>query len=144
MTAFLPDSYELTDEPARIDPVAAHAFLKDSYWAKDILLETVARSIAGSMTVAVFHDEGQVAMARIISDEATFAYLTDVYVLEAHRGKGLSKAMLRHFLDHPRLKGVLRWALFTKDAQALYRQFGFFEYPMPDRMMVIDKRLSAG
>jgi GNAT superfamily N-acetyltransferase len=85
------------------------------------------------MTVAVFHDEGQVAMARIISDEATFAYLTDVYVLEAHRGKGLSKAMLRHFL-----------ALFTKDAQALYRQFGFFEYPMPDRMMVIDKRLSAG
>jgi GNAT superfamily N-acetyltransferase len=140
----LANGYQLTEDPARIDPVAAHAFLKDSYWAKDIPLETVARSIAGSMTVAVFHDERQVAMARIISDEATFAYLTDVYVLEAHRGKGLSKAMLHHFLDHPRLRDVLRWALFTKDAQTLYRQFGFFEYPMPDRMMVIDKRLTAG
>jgi GNAT superfamily N-acetyltransferase len=140
----LPVGYELSDDPARIDAVAAHAFLKDSYWAKDIPLEAVARSIAGSLAVAIFHGEGQVAMARVISDEVTFAYLTDVYVLEAHQGKGLSKAMMRHFLDHPRLSGVLRWALFTKDAQTLYSQFGFSQYPMPERMMVIDKRLNSG
>jgi GNAT superfamily N-acetyltransferase len=144
MSALLPSGYELSDDPVQIDAVAAHAFLRDSYWAKDIPLETVARSIAGSLTVAIFHDEGQVAMARVVSDEATFAYLTDVYVLDAHQGKGLSKAMLRHFLDHPRLRGVLRWALFTKDAQSLYNQFGFFQYPMPERMMVIDKRLNSG
>ncbi len=140
----LPDGYELTEDKARIDAIAAHAFLTESYWAKDIPLDTVMRSIAGSHAVAVFHDEKQVAMARIISDQATFAYLTDVYVLDAHRGKGLSKAMLHHFLGHPRLQGVLRWALFTKDAQSLYAQFGWIQYPMPERMMVIDKRLNAG
>jgi GNAT superfamily N-acetyltransferase len=136
--------YRLVDAPTLIDPVAAHAFLTESYWAKGIPLETVRRSIEGSLCVAIFHDAEQVAMARVISDNATFAYLTDVYVLEAHRGKGLSKAMLAHFLDHPRLSGVLRWALFTKDAQSLYSQFGFFQYPMPERMMVIDKRLAVG
>jgi GNAT superfamily N-acetyltransferase len=135
--------YDLTGDKARIDPVAAHAFLTECYWAKGISLDTVTRSILGSLVVAVFHDGKQVAMARAISDSATFAYLTDVYVLVAHRGRGLSKAMLRHFIDHPQLKGVLRWALFTKDAQSLYAQFGFFQYPMPERMMVIDKRLAA-
>jgi GNAT superfamily N-acetyltransferase len=140
----LPLGYQMTEDKTRIDAVAAHAFLTECYWAKGITLETVARSIEGSMAAAVFHDGQQVALARVISDHATFAYLTDVYVLDVHRGKGLSKAMLRHFLDHPRLSCVLRWALFTKDAQSLYSQFGFFQYPMPDRMMVIDKRLDAG
>lgn len=140
----LPQGYELTEDKSRIDPVAAHAYLTGSYWADGTSLETVARSIEGSHAVAILHEGAQVAMARIISDYATFAYLTDVYVLDARRGKGLSKAMLRHVLDHPRLRDVLRWALFTKDAQPLYAQFGFFEYPMPERMMVVDKRLSKG
>lgn len=139
----LPPGYELVEDKGRIDAVAAHAFLTDCYWAKGISLDVVERSINGSLPVAVFKDGEQVAMARIISDQATFAYLTDVYVLDDHRGKGLSKAMLRHFLDHPLLKHVLRWALFTKDAQTLYGQFGFFQYPMPERMMVIDNRLNA-
>jgi GNAT superfamily N-acetyltransferase len=139
----LPQGYELTEDKTRIDAVAAHAFLTESYWVKGLPLETVARSIHGSLTVAIFYLDEQVAMARIISDTATFAYLTDVYVLDAHRGKGLSKAMLSHLQAHPKLKDVLRWALFTKDAQTLYSQFGFFEYPMPERMMVIDKRLGA-
>jgi GNAT superfamily N-acetyltransferase len=140
----LPLGYEITEDKSQIDAVAAHAFLKDSYWAKGIPLDTVTRSIEGSMTVAIFHGGKQVGMSRIISDQSTFAYLTDVYVLDEHRGKGLSKAMLSHWLNHPALTGILRWALFTKDAQSLYAQFGWVQYPMPERMMVIDKRLSAG
>ncbi len=140
MTA-LPRGYVLREGA---DPVAAHAFLTHSYWAMDISLEKVTRALENSFALSVCHDATQVAMVRVISDEATFAYLTDVYVEETHRGKGLSKAMLRHLLDLPRYQGILRWTLFTKDAQSLYRQFGWSEYPMPERTMVIDKRVQAG
>jgi GNAT superfamily N-acetyltransferase len=136
-----PVGYELTEDKAGIDPVAAHAFLTESYWAKGRDLETVRRSIEGSMVVAVFHEGKQVAMARAVTDCATFAYLQDVYVLEKYRGMRLSKAMVRHLMDHPKLTGISRWALFTKDAHTLYEQFGFFVYPMPDRLMVRDGSL---
>lgn len=132
----LPENYQLTDDPALTDPAAAHAYLTKSYWAAGIPLATVKRAMEGSLTVVVLHEGEQVAMARIVSDYATFAYLADVYVLEAHRGKGISKAMLAFLVDHPRLQGLRRWALFTKDAQGLYEQFGFVEYPNPTRMMV--------
>jgi GNAT superfamily N-acetyltransferase len=134
----LPDSYRLTDRADRIDAVAAHAYLTRSYWAAGIPLETVERSIAGSLCVAVLHGDRQVAFARIVSDYATFAYLADVYVLEDHRGKGLSHAMLDYLQAHPRLQGLRRWALFTQDAQGLYRQHGWTQYPYPERMMTRD------
>ncbi len=118
--------------------MAAHAFLVQSYWSPGIPLDTVRRAIAHSLCVAVFQDGAQVAMARIVSDFATFAYLADVYVLDAHRGKGLSKAMLAHLVGHPRLQGLRRWALFTQDAQSLYAQFGWSPYPYPERMMTRD------
>ena len=135
----LPDGYALTDDQQRIDAVAAHAYLTRSYWAEGIPLETVERSIAHSFCVAVLHDGSQVAFARIVSDHATFAYLADVYVLEEHRGRGLSHAMLDHLQSHPRLQGLRRWALFTQDAQGLYRQHGWSQYPYPERMMTRDK-----
>ena len=137
MTA-LPDGYVLTDRPDRIDAVAAHAYLTRSYWATGIPLETVERSIAGSLCVAVLHADRQVAFARIVSDYATFAYLADVHVLEDHRGQGLAHVMVEHFLAHPRLQGLRRWALFTEDAQGLYRQHGWTQYPYPERMMTRD------
>jgi len=134
----LPPGYVLTDDPAAIDPVAAHAYLTASYWAGGIPLDTVVRSIRGSFCIAVFKDGAQVAFARIISDFATFAYLADVYVLEAHRGRGLAHTMLHHLVTHPRLQGLRRWALFTRDAQSLYERFGWAQYPNPERMMTRD------
>jgi GNAT superfamily N-acetyltransferase len=137
----LPAGYELTEDQARIDPVAAHTFLTESYWAKGRTLETVCRSIAGAFVVAVFHGERQVAMARTVTDYATFAYLQDVYVLDDHRGKGLAKAMIAHLINHPRLADVARWMLVTQDMHSLYRQFGFVQYPTPERMMTRDSSL---
>lgn len=131
----LPDGYSIGEGA---DAAAAHAYLTRSYWAKGIPLATVERSLAGSLAVSVRHDGEQVAMARIISDYATFAYLADVYVLEDHRGRGLSKAMLSWLHAHPRLQGLRRWALFTQDAQGLYQQFGWSQYPYPERMMTRD------
>jgi len=134
----LPDGYELTEDKDRIDAVAAHAYLTRSYWAEGIPLETVERSIAGSLCIAVFAGDEQVAFARVISDYATFAYVADVHVIEGHRKRGLSHAMLRYLTAHPRLQGLRRWALFTQDAQTLYHNYGFTQYTYPNRVMTRD------
>ncbi|WP_296679963.1 GNAT family N-acetyltransferase [Novosphingobium sp.] len=137
----LPAGYEVTCDQSRIDATAAHAYLTRSYWAAGIPVETVLRSIANSICVGAFFKSRQVGFARVVSDRATFAYLADVYVLEPHRGLGLSHALLAAVDKHPELQGLRRWALFTQDAQALYRQHGWTEYPHPERMMVRDDPL---
>lgn len=119
-----------------MDVSVVHGYLKRSYWAKGIDEDVVRRSLDASLCVGLFAQDQQVAFARIITDYATFAYLADVFVLEDHRGKGLSKVMLNYLVDHPRLQGLRRWALFTKDAQGLYSQFGWSQYPWPERMMI--------
>ena len=137
MTA-LPAGYELSDDQARIDAAAAHAYLTRSYWSPGIPLATVERAIANSLCVAVFHAGEQVAMARLLTDFATHAYLADVYVLEDHRGKGLSKAMLAHLQGRSDLQGLRRWMLFTRDAHSLYARFGWEPLSHPERAMLIE------
>ncbi len=134
----LPDGYELITDQNQIDPAATHEYLTRSYWASGIDAETVAKSLRHSLCVAIRFDDQQVAMARLVTDRATFAYLSDVYVLEDHRGKGLSKIMLTYLQNHPELTGLRFWALLTRDAQGLYEQFGWKEYPHPERFMAID------
>ena len=129
----LPAGYELTETA---DPVAAHAYLSRSYWSPGIPLATVEQAIANSLCVAVLHAGEQVAMARLLTDYATHAYLADVYVLEEHRGKGLAKAMLAHLQERPDLQGLRRWMLFTRDAHALYEQFGWVGTQHPERLML--------
>ncbi|WP_137680256.1 GNAT family N-acetyltransferase [Aurantiacibacter suaedae] len=140
MTA-LPEGYELTADQSRIDAQAAHAYLARSYWSPGIALEKVERALANSLCVAVFHRGEQIALARAISDKATFAWLADVYVLEDHRGKGLSKAMVAALLAHPELQGLRRWALSTLDAHELYRGFGWDTPAYPERLM---ERMAPG
>jgi GNAT superfamily N-acetyltransferase len=134
----LPQGYRLTEDQAEIDAAAAHAFLTESYWAKGIPREIVDEAIANAFCVAVLHEGKQVGLVRVISDFATTAYLTDVYVLDAHRGHGLASAMLAYVQAHPRLQGLRRWMLFTLDAQPLYAAAGWNVYPHPERVMVRD------
>ena len=89
----LPPGYELSDEQARIDAAAAHAYLARSYWSPGIPLATVEKAIVNSLCVAVFCQGEQVGLARVVTDRATFAYLADVYVLEEHRGRGLQPSL---------------------------------------------------
>jgi len=113
-----------------------HQYLNDeSYWAKGIPLETVQRSMEHSICFAVMLGEEQVGFARIISDEAVFAYLADVFILEAHRGKGLSKMLMEFISNYPSLQGLRRWMLATLDAQGLYAQYGFTALEKPERIM---------
>jgi GNAT superfamily N-acetyltransferase len=129
--------FEISTDPARIDVAMVHGFLTNCYWAKGISLELVQRSIEHSICFSMFHGNAQIGFARVITDRATFAYLADVFVLEAHRGKGLSKWLMECIQSHPDLQGLRRWMLATRDAHGLYRQFGFHELANPERFMEI-------
>ncbi len=131
----LPAGYELVDDQALIDPVAAHAFLTRSYWAEGISLDKVRQALGGSLCVAVRYNGQQVGMARVVTDYVAIAYLNDVHVIEEHRGKGLSKALVAHLQAHPDLQGVRRWMLVTADAQGLYSQLGWVAAEHPEWAM---------
>ena len=129
------DGYEISTDKARIDLDVVHGFLTRVYWSENVPREVVCRSISGAFCFSVFDPAGaQVGFGRVITDFATFAYLSDIFVLEAHRGKGLAKWMVGLMLDHPQLQGLRRWLLGTRDAQALYKLFGFEDVPA-GRMM---------
>jgi GNAT superfamily N-acetyltransferase len=97
----------------------------------------VERAVRNSLGFAVFKGKAQIGFARVLTDSATFGYLCDVYVLEEHRGKGLSKWLMECVVGHPRLQGLRRFCLATRDAHGLYKQFGFRALGNPDVMMEI-------
>lgn len=119
--------YEISTDPRRLDVEAIHAYLTRSYWSPGIPRDIVERAVRGSLCFGLFEKSGggQVGLARVITDSATFAYLCDVYVLEEHRGRGLSKRLMQAVMSHPALSGARRAMLATRDAHGLYRQFAF-------------------
>jgi GNAT superfamily N-acetyltransferase len=125
----------LCTDPTEMDAVAIHAVLTEMYWSRGIPLDTVRRAIEGSLAIGVFDGDRQVAFARAVTDGATFAYVADVYVLEAYRGRGVATRMMEAMTTHPRLRGLRRWLLSTRDAHGLYRKFGFAPVSAPDRLM---------
>ncbi len=130
------DGYLISDDPARLDLSAIHAYLARSYWAAGVPREIIEEAVRHSLCVGLYTADGaQVGLVRVVSDCATFAWLCDVYVLEAHRGRGLAKAMLRLVLTHPRLRTVRRLTLATRDAHGLYAQFGFTPVARPGTQM---------
>jgi len=120
-----------------MDVTAIHAYLSRSYWSANIPLEIVAKAIANSLCFGVFDDSRQVGFARVVTDKATFAYLCDVYVLEQHRSRGLSKRLMEAVCAHPELQGLRRFSLDTWDAHGLYEKFGFKAPMRPDAHMEI-------
>ena len=123
------------DDPARLDMDVIHGFLAGSYWAQGIPREVVERAVRGSLCFGLYDGERQVGFARVVTDRATFAYLADVFVLEAYRGRGLSKLLVAEVLGHPSLQGLRRWMLATRDAHSLYAQYGFKPLSAPERFM---------
>ena len=117
---------EISDDKGRLDVPLIHRFLsEEAYWSLGIPLSTVQRAINHSLCFGGYVDGQQVAFARVITDRATFGYLSDVFVLPAHRGRGYSKALMTAIVDHPALQGLRRLMLATSDAQGLYAGFGF-------------------
>lgn len=120
--------YEISTDQDRIDvDMVFHYLSEESYWCPGILRSVVEKSIDNSLCFGAFHGEAQVGFARVITDKATFALVADVFVLEPHRGKGLSKWLMQEVIGHPDLQGLRRLLLLTSDAHSLYAQFGFTE-----------------
>ena len=132
------EGYEISTDAARLDLDALHGALRRMYWCEGIPRELLAKAIENSINFGVYTATNElVAFARIITDRATFAYLGDVYVLENHRGRGLSKRLMEAVTAHPELQGLRRFLLVTRDAHGLYEQFGFTRPANPDGIMEI-------
>jgi GNAT superfamily N-acetyltransferase len=131
-------AFSVSTDRRRLDVDRIHAYLSQrSYWAKGIPRAVVERSIENSIAFGLHGEAGMIGFGRVISDRATFAYLSDIYVEEEFRGRGLSKLIVRAMKEHPAFAGIRRWSLVTRDAHALYRQFGFVEAAKPKSYMEI-------
>jgi N-acetylglutamate synthase-like GNAT family acetyltransferase len=115
----------ISTDKSKLDLDVIHEFLSHSYWAAGIPRETVARSIENSLCFGVYDHANQIGFARVVTDFATYAYVADVFILEPYRDRGLGKELMASIMTHPRLQGLRRWSLGTRDAQGLYAQFGF-------------------
>ncbi len=139
--------YLISTDPARLQIEVIHQFLAErSYWAQGRPLEVVRRAIEHSLCFGVYavttqpdgsESAAQVGFARVVTDYATFAWLCDVFILETHRGQGLSKWLVETVVTHPCLAGLRRILLATRDAHELYRKYGGFELlSNPERWMI--------
>ncbi|MDT3725236.1 GNAT family N-acetyltransferase [Streptomyces sp. DSM 41972] len=136
----LPEGYEISTDPARIDAATVHRWLStDAYWALGRPRETQDTAIGGSLNFGVYDtvSGAQVAYARVITDRATFAWLCDVYVDPAVRGKGLGSALVTAVRDEVREYGVRRVLLATHDAHEVYAPLGFRPLERPDQWMAL-------
>lgn len=131
--------YTISTDNDRLDIPFIHAFLSGSYWAENIPVAIVAKSIAGSLCFGVYEGDTQIGFARVITDKATFGYLADVFIDAAYRGRGLSKWLMDTIMAHPDLQGLRRFMLATRDAHGLYAQYGFTPLGFVDRWMNIHK-----
>jgi GNAT superfamily N-acetyltransferase len=128
--------FEISTSRERLDLEVIHNFLTNCYWAKGIPRDVVERSIKYSLCFGIYECKGaQVGFARVISDFATVAYLGDVFVVQSHRGRGLSTWLMECIVQHPALQNLRRWMLLTNDAHGLYSRFGFTPVKSPERYM---------
>lgn len=147
--------YLISTDRLLLDVDVIHKFLNACYWSPGITRSRVERGIANALCFGVYDvtkmrpavsgqagpgAPAQVGFARVITDFATFGYIADVFVLESHRGRGLSRRLMRAIVEHPDLRGLRRLCLMTRDAHGLYAKFGFAPMPDPSRYMeVLDR-----
>ncbi|HVR40755.1 MAG TPA: GNAT family N-acetyltransferase [Thermoanaerobaculia bacterium] len=128
----------ISTDRTQLDLELIHRWLSgESYWATGIPRERLERAIANSFCFGAFDGDAQVGFARVITDYATFAYIADVFVIESHRGRSVSKQIMEAIRTHPELQGLRRWHLSTRDAHGLYAQYGFVPLGSPERHMEI-------
>ena len=125
--------FTISRDSNRLDREFIVHSLQTTYWAGDRSRETILASLDHSLCFAAYEEASgrQVGFARVVSDQATFSWLCDVFVDPAHRGHGLGKRLVAAVVEDPRLAKT-RIYLGTKDAHELYKKFGF----IPREMML--------
>ena len=129
------DGLVCSDDVAKLDIAVIHSWLAATYWARGIPIDVVQRAIAASDCFGVYAGTRQVAFARLVTDRATFAYLCDVYVDKAYRGRGIGEWLTATIQAQPPYQGLRRWMLATSDAHALYTKLGWTQVTNPKPFM---------
>lgn len=125
----------ISTDKSKLDVALIHNFLRRSYWAEDIPLSIVQKSIENSLCFGVYEGVLQVGFARVITDYATFGYVADVFIIPTKQKQGLGKKLMAYIMDFPKLRGLRRWHLLTLDAQNLYKRVGFRTPANPEHHM---------
>ncbi|MHA1563673.1 MAG: GNAT family N-acetyltransferase [Alphaproteobacteria bacterium] len=130
------DSYVISDDQDRLDLDAIHGFLTKAYWSAGVPWEVVVRAVRNSLAFGLYDPDGAlVGFGRCVTDRATFAYLSDIFVLPKNRGKGLGAWLVAAMMDHPDMSGLRHMILATNDAHGLYEKVGFHSMAKPQRYM---------
>ena len=130
--------FTLSNDHARLPYADIHRWLaRESYWSANIPFDTLKRALEHSVPFAIYDDAtgSLAAFGRVITDQATFAYVGDVFVLPEYRGRGLSKWLMEAMAAHPSLQGLRRWVLLTRDGHGLYARTGYTPLQQPERWM---------
>lgn len=137
MSEWQRDSYVISTEQRRLDLDVVHGFLtKESYWAQNRSRAVQEKAIANSLCFGVYEGTSQVGFARVVTDYATFGWICDLFVLAAHRKRGLSKWLVECMLSSTELAGLRRLVLLTRDAHGLYKRYGEFKaLSVPERWL---------
>ncbi len=117
---------------------AVYQFLfTETYWSAGIPRDVFERAVENSLSFVAYAGDDVVGYARVVTDKATFAWLCDVFVVSAHRGRGVSRLLLDAVMAHPDLQGLRNVVLATRDAHGLYAKYGFAPLAEPERWMAI-------
>jgi len=140
-----PDGYWVSDDKSLIDVPRVHGWIsRESYWAAGRSYEVMARAIDHSLVVGLYAaDGGQAGFARLVTDCATFAWLCDVFVDAAHRGRGLGTFLVLAATGHPDVARI-RQVLMAVPERSLYRRLGFDALVSPERWMERPQRQAPG
>lgn len=127
---------EYSCDPARLDIAAIVRFLQqESAWARGESAGRICRALEHSLPFGAYAGPEQVAFARVITDHATFAYLSDVFVLPGWRGQGVGRGLMAAVLAHPDLQDLRHFLLVSREARPFYRTLGFAPLEAPERFM---------
>ena len=130
------DEFSISTDTDRLDIAFIHNFLSNAYWSPGIHLDTVKTAVEHSLCFGLYSLDEQIGFGRVVTDYATLAYMKDVFVIEAYRGRGLGKWLVECIMTHPGLRDVRRWVLNTDDAHNLYARFGFVRIETSHTLMV--------
>jgi GNAT superfamily N-acetyltransferase len=132
-------NYLLSTDRRKLNYAFISSELQKLYWAQDLTTLEITKSIRNSRAYGLYYNNTPIGFAKVLTDYSRFAYLSDVFIIEPYRGKGLGVFLLKGILEDPKLKGIKRWMLATRDAHGLYKKFGFTELQNPKAFMQLKK-----
>lgn len=133
------NGYRITTDKQDLQLAVIHDFLENAYWSQGIPKSVVQKAIEGSVCFGMYRRDEQIGFGRLITDQAVFAYLADIFIVQQYRRNGLGKWLVSCMMSYPAVQGLRRIMLATATAHELYRPFGFVSINQPENLMEINK-----